>query len=89
MALEELSQVCGKDDVEDRVQARELGQAVERFLRSQPSLACDVFLRRYFFFEDRGEIARRYGISEAQVSVHLSRTRKKLAEYLKKEGYLP
>ena len=88
VALEELSQVTGGDNVEDAVAARELGRAVERFLRSQPPLACDIFLRRYFYFEDRAEIAARCGISPAQVSVRLSRTRKKLAQFLKEEGYL-
>ena len=80
--------MCGPGNVEDRVQAYELGMAVEHFLKTQPSLGCNVFLRRYFYFEEREEIAARYGISPAQVSVQLSRTRKKLAQYLKQEGYL-
>ena len=88
VALEELSQVCGSGSAEDVVSAAELGKAVERCLKTLPQLNCDVFLRRYFFFESRSEIAARYGISEAQVSVRLSRARKKLAEYLRQEGYV-
>ena len=64
------------------------GKAVERCLKTLPQLNCDVFIRRYFFFESRNEIAARYGISEAQVSVRLSRARKKLADYLRQEGYV-
>ena len=88
LALEELENVCGRSDVESACGAKELGQAVDRFLRTQPQRNRNVFLRRYFFFEDRGEIAQRYGISAAQVSVILSRVRKQLRTYLSKEGLL-
>lgn len=88
VALDELGQVTGRDDVEDRVTAKELGKAVERFLETQKPLARAIFLRRYFYLEDRSTIATRYGISAAQVSVQLSRTRKKLDQFLKEEGYL-
>lgn len=87
-SLDELRQVAGRNDPERAVSAAELSAAIERFLRTLPELHCSVFLRRYFYFEDRAEIAARYGISAAAVSVSLSRTRKKLAEYLKKEGWL-
>ena len=88
VALDELQNVCGSSDVESSLSARELGQAVDRFLRTQPQRSRNVFLRRYFYFETRAEIAHRYGISAAQVSVILSRVRKKLRAYLMKEGLL-
>lgn len=88
VALDELTQVCGAEDVEDRVSANELGRAVQAFLRTQPPMVGAMFIRRYFYFEDRSEIAARYGVSTGQVSVTLSRTRKKLAAYLKEEGFL-
>lgn len=88
VALDELAQVAGSKSVEDDLTARELGRAVERFLRTQKALPQGVFIRRYYFFESREEIAARYGISAAQVSVQLSRTRKRLAQYLQQEGLL-
>lgn len=88
VALDELQNVCGSSDVESSLSAKELGQAVDRFLRTQPQRSRNVFLRRYFYFETRAEIAHRYGISAAQVSVILSRVRKKLRAYLMKEGLL-
>lgn len=88
VALDELQQVAGKSDPERTVSASELSAAINRFLRTLPELQCSIFLRRYFYFEDRIEIASRYQMSAAAVSVSLSRTRKKLAEYLKKEGWL-
>lgn len=47
----------------------------------------NVFLRRYFFTEPVAEIARRYGLTENNVMVILSRTRKKLKKHLIKEGF--
>lgn len=88
VSLEELSQVTGRGDVESRLAAQELGKAVDRFLRTQSPQARNVFLRRYYFMDERAEIAARYEISAAQVSVLLSRTRKRLRAYLKEEGLL-
>ena len=88
VALGELRQVAGRDDPESRVAAAELGVEIGRFLRTLPELHRGIFLRRYYFFETRGEIAKRYRIPAASVSVSLSRTRKKLAAHLRKEGWL-
>ncbi len=88
-SLDELQSVCGHGyDPEDLLSAKELGQAVDRFLRTQPEQSRNVFLRRYFYFESRGEIAERCHISPAQVSVTLTRVRKRLRAYLTKEGLL-
>ena len=88
VSLEELTSVTGRRNAESGLMAEELGRAVDRFLRTQSELARNVFLRRYYFFDERAEIARRYEISAAQVSVLLSRTRKRLRTYLQKEGLL-
>jgi len=87
-SLDELRQVTGRGDPEEAVSAAELSAAINRFLRTLPEQQCNVFLRRYYYFEDRAEIAKRYQISAAAVSVSLSRTRGKLAAWLKKEGWL-
>ena len=86
--IDELAQLAGRDDVEDRVNAKELGRAINGWLRTLPERQCSAFLLRYYYFAPREEIAVRLGISAAQVSVELSRTRKRLAQFLKKEGYL-
>lgn len=88
VSLDELTQVTGRGSVESGLLAQELGRAVDRFLRTQSDRARNVFLRRYYFFDTRTEIAARYGISVAQVSVLLSRTRKRLHNFLAKEGLL-
>ena len=88
VSLDELEQVTGRSDVESGVMAAELGAAVDRFLRTQSQEARSIFLRRYYYFDTRTEIAERYDISAAQVSVILSRTRKRLHKFLKEEGLL-
>ena len=88
LSLHELDGVTGRGNAESGLMAQELGRAVGSFLRTQSELARNVFLRRYYFFDERAEIAARYEISAAQVSVLLSRTRKRLRAYLMKEGLL-
>ena len=88
LALEELgdclSDPCG---VEDRIIAGQLADSMNSFLRGLSSRDCDIFLRRYFFVESTAQIAKRYSIRESNVLLILSRTRKKLKEYLIQEGY--
>ena len=45
-----------------------------------------IFVRRYWYGDSVSEIALRYEISQNAVMMRLSRTRGKLAAYLKKEG---
>lgn len=68
--------------------AKELGQHIRLFVRALPEKDCNVFVRRYFFTESVREIAKRYQLTENNVMVILSRTRKKLKQYLIKEGLI-
>ena len=86
--LEELREVLGENSTEETVNAKELQTAVNRFLRQLPERDCSIFVRRCFYAESAEEIAARYGLRPNTVTVSLHRTRKKLREYLVKEGYL-
>lgn len=89
LILEELAEcIASPSDVEKEYDARELEQAVSRFVRALPAREADVFLRRCFFAETLPAIAQRYGLSENHISVLLSRTRKRLRIFLVKEGFL-
>lgn len=83
VALEEL-EGCLTDGktVEDEVEARELARLIEVFLDTLTAREQVIFMRRYGFLDSYGEIARRMGISEKNVSVRLSRMRRKLRDYL-------
>lgn len=87
--LDELAEVVGASETaESAVTAKELGEAVSRFVRSLPRREGDVLIRRCFFAETTAEIAARYGMTESSVKVALFRARAKLRVYLEKEGYL-
>lgn len=86
--LEELAECLdSENELETDIAARELGRCVNRFIRSLPQREGDIFLRRCFFTESAADIGRRYGLTENNVAVILSRTRKKLRSYLRKEGW--
>ena len=85
-ALEELREIGG-GSAEEAVEQAELGRLIDRFLRTLPEKECSIFLRRYWFLDSVEEIARRYGLRGGSVKTRLHRTRKKLREYLKQEGY--
>ena len=88
LALEELSECIGQDtDPETKLEAKELGKAVTAFLRAEPQNSRVIFLHRYYYLESSREIAQRLGLTDSYVRLQLSRTRKKLRAYLKKEGY--
>ena len=88
LILDELSEcVAGRDNVENEYIAKELGQSIKQFVSTLPERDANVFLRRYFFCESLSEIAKRYALTQNNVTVILSRTRKKLQKHLIKEEY--
>ncbi len=88
-ALDELSEcTASSSGAEDEFSRKTLEEDINRFLKTVAARECDIFLSRYFYLETTAEIARRYGLKESNVTVILSRTRKKLREFLIKEGYV-
>ena len=88
LVLEELSAcIAAPGSVEDNLNGRELAKTIRCFLNTLPAREQDIFLRRYFFVEESGAIAARYGMKPATVLRTLSRTREKLKKYLTQEGY--
>lgn len=89
LVLDELADcLAGESDVEREYEGRELEQCIRCFVRGLPERDGNVFVRRYFFTEPVASVAERYGLTENNVMVILSRTRKKLRLKLVKEGYL-
>ena len=89
LALDELSEcVGGGKEPQDVLERQELTKTVAAFLQTLPQRNRHIFLRRYFYLEDTGKIAAQYGLKESNVLMILSRTRKKLKDYLIKEGYI-
>lgn len=89
LILDELGECLDSGaDTEAAYEAKELRQSIRRFVRALPKRDGNVLVRRYFFVDSVADIAKRYNLTENNVMVILSRTRKKLKAYLLKEGYL-
>ena len=88
LVLEELADcIPGREQADDRLNARELERVIREFLDTLPRRDQDIFLQRYFFLDDGETIAVRYGIRHTHVNLILSRTRAKLKAHLLQEGY--
>jgi RNA polymerase sigma factor (sigma-70 family) len=74
--------IASPNTTEAEVEPRELAQMIEDFLEKQPIENRVIFMRRYWFADTYKDIAEQVGISEKNVSVRLTRIRKKLKEYL-------
>lgn len=86
LVLDELTTV-GLDTVEEEINRKLLSDAITGFLRTLPPMKRRIFILRYWYFESISGIAEKTGWSDNRIKVDLFRTRKKLAEYLKKEGF--
>lgn len=88
LVLDELAEcIASETDVASEYEAKELGQSIRKFVQSLPERDGNIFVRRYFFTEPIAQIAEKYGLSENNVAVILSRIRKKLKTHLIKEGF--
>lgn len=87
--LEELSDVLADPDTpEAAVDRRELTQYLNRFFAHLTPRDRSLFLGRYFSGKTYPEMANALNITENTCQVRVSRLRKKLKNYLKKEGVL-
>lgn len=86
LSLNELSEVLPDERFAPNVTEETVGKLISVFLRTQSEEARNVFIRKYFFFNSVAEIGECFGLSESKVKNILFRTRKKLREYLIKEG---
>lgn len=89
VVLDELAEcVSGLDDVEQEIDRRELVEEINSFLDTLSTQKRNIFICRYWYSDSISAIARRYGMTESNVSVTLNRLRSKLKEYLSERGYV-
>ncbi len=89
MVLDELIEcIPAVHSTEDAVEEAELERMIDTFLHTLSEKDCNVFLRRYWYAEEYGEIARRYGMNLNTVKTSLFRTRNKLKLFLEREGII-
>lgn len=88
IALEELEGcIRSAYGAEDRLSESELSARLNGFLRSLDYNSRVIFLRRYWFGDSIADIAKKLHTREGTVKSRLSRTLKRLKDFLAEEGY--
>ena len=89
VSLEELvGCISAVTRLDDEIEDDELANMISDFLYTLPEKECNVFLRRYWYFDSLEDICHRYGYGQSKVKMMLKRTRDKLAKYLEKENVI-
>ena len=86
VSLSELEIILADRHVMSPMEDEEIGKLISNFLRKEKEDSRNVFIRRYWYFDSVGDIAKRYGFSESKVKSMLHHTRNRLRKYLEKEG---
>lgn len=87
LSLDELCDcISDSHDFQENLQAEELAEILNAFLRNLPQTERRIFLCRYWYCDSITEICKQFGFGQSKVKMTLSRTRQKLLKYLEKEG---
>lgn len=86
LSLDELSECIPSPD-ENNLTSKQLAELINSFLRTQDKKHRMIFVRRYWYCDSPQNIARLYNMNEKTVNTCLFRTREKLRQFLRKEGY--
>ncbi len=88
LILDELGEIASDmPGPDDRVIQTQLVKAINEFLTGLPAEKRIMFVRRYWYADDIGAIAKRMGMSANNVSVEIRRVRLKLRGYLIERGF--
>lgn len=88
LPITELENYLFSPSAEETCSAKELGWEIDSFLGTIDAESRIIFLRRYWFSDSIKSIAELLDMTENNVSVRLSRTKRKLEKYLEKEGII-
>lgn len=90
LALQEVEECLpDRKSAEEEVEARELARVIACFLDTLSAENRVIFMRRYWFSDSCRDIAGLVGLSEKNISVRLTRIRRKLKQYLaEREAFL-
>ncbi len=72
---------------EEVLDVKLLAGVINTFLRELPEDARNLFIGRYYFLDPLKNVAKYCGMTESKAKSMLFRTRNKLREYLREEGY--
>jgi len=85
LVIDELAE-CVSDNTRNVIDDMVIVDCMNSFLDSLPEMTRIIFMRRYWYFSSIREIAKDYSISESNVKTTLLRARRKLQQFLEKEG---
>ena len=75
------------NDARRRADDMALREALNGFLGALDEEKRNIFLRCYWYLDSIADVSKRFALSESKVKTTLFRCRKRLREYLEKEGY--
>lgn len=75
------------DDTACKIEYKELGEAISRYLHTLSEEKQIIFVRRYWYLDSVAEIAQKLSVSRSKVKMTLFRCRAELREFLIKDGY--
>ena len=86
VSLDELAEILPDESIGENVSNDNLTELISDFLRKEKVDVRNVFIRKYYFFDSVDDISKRYSFTEDKVKSMLYHIRKKLKDYLIKEG---
>ncbi len=88
-ALDELTEcIPSGSDVEQEIEAAELGACINRFVMELPLTERRIVICRYWYADSIAAISEQFDFTQNKVKVMLHRTRNRLKNYLEQEGLL-
>lgn len=88
IAIEELEEcIPASFDVQQRLELRELEEQLNTFLSVLKENERNIFVARYWYALSVSDIALKFQMKENSVKTSLFRSRKKLSDFLEREGY--
>lgn len=88
LSLSELGEnLADTHTVDEKLQLQQLGEALNRFLRSLPEQDRTLFICRYYFLDPIKNVAAICGLSESNAKTRLFRIRGCLRNFLREEGF--
>ena len=88
LSMEEVEEIMTvHTNPEQEIEEKQLGELLNQFLRSLKPDERNTFIGRYYYMDPLKEVAAYCKMSEAKAKTVLYRTRQKLKDTLRREGY--
>ena len=88
VAFDELNECADSETVDEQIDSKAFGETLNTLLGTLKPDHRKIFMQRYWYFCSVEDIAKNLKLTKSKVTVTLMRTRAKLRDYLKEEGFL-